>query len=402
MTSAGRASAVLSAGQTTGSATVGVTVDHQTVTNSATIMLPQMSVDHASLQFAATTLSTAFTSVTSPQIVHLVQSGAGPVTWAAVSNQPWLVVSPTSGSGSASLNVSVQFVPGLASSQAGTITLTFTGAGNSAGPVGVTLNTIAAPAAPFRSFDTPADGSTGLSGSIAVTGWALDDVQVTSVGICRDAVAPEVMVPDSRCANQPKIFIGNAVFIDGARPDVQAQFPKYPLSSRGGWGYLMLTNFLPNLGTGTYNLYAYANDSDGHTTLLGWKTISCANSTSTTPFGAIDTPGQGETVSGSGYANFGWVLSAAPSFADPPDGGTVSVFIDGASVGTPVGWAARSDLTSLFPAAQFPGINKALGVYGLDTTAFANGLHTIAWIVTNNTGTTAGVGSRFITIATGR
>ena len=36
---------------------------------------------------------------------------------------------------------------------------------------------------------------------------------------------------------------------------------------------------------------------------------STTNSTATAPFGAIDTPGQGETISGSNYANFGWVLS---------------------------------------------------------------------------------------------
>ena len=401
LTSAGKASSLFTAGLAAGSAALSATVDNQTVTTSLPVVLPQVSVDHAALQFAAATVATAFAAATSPQAVHLTQSGAGPVTWNAVSNQPWLVVSPVSGTGSATLQVSVQFVPGLASLETGSITLTFTGTGNSAGPIGVTLNTIAAPAAPFGSFDTPADGSTGLAGSIAVTGWALDDVQVSNVAICRDAISPETVVLDARCGSQPKIYIGDAVFIDGARPDVQAFYSTYPVSSRAGWGYLMLTNFLPNLGDGTYNLYAYAHDTDGHSTLLGSKTITCANSASTTPFGAIDTPAQGETIHGAAYANFGWVLSPAPSFADPPDGGTVSVFIDGTNVGSPAGWAARPDLTAVFPAAQFPGISRALGLYGVDTTAFANGLHTIAWIVTNNAGTTAGVGSRFITISNG-
>ncbi len=60
-----------------------------------------------------------------------------------------------------------------------------------------------------------------------------------------------------------------------------------------GWGYLLLTNFLPSQGNGTFTLYAYADDVDGYTTLLGSKTITCTNATATAPFGAIDTPAQG-------------------------------------------------------------------------------------------------------------
>jgi len=396
-----KASDVFTAGAGVGSASLSVTVDNQTLTSAVPVVLPQVTVDHNALSFAASTNGLSFLTKTAAQTVRLTQTGIGPVTWTAVANSPWLVVSPASGSGSATLTVSVQFQYGLAESQIGSVSLTFTGAGNTAGPIGVTLTTLVAPTAPFGSFDTPQDGSTGLSGSIAVSGWALDDLQVTGVAICRDAVTGESATPDARCSSQPKIFIGNAVFIDGARPDVQAIYSAYPLSSRAGWGYLMLTNFLPNLGNGAYTIYAYASDADGHSGLLGSKTIACANSLSATPFGAIDTPGQGDTVSGIAYANFGWVLAPAPAFADPPDGGAVSVFIDGASVGSPAAWAARPDLTALFPSLQFPGISKALGVFGLDTTKLSNGLHTIAWIVTSTGGATGGVGSRFFNVANG-
>jgi len=37
---------------------------------------------------------------------------------------------------------------------------------------------------PFGFFETPLDGST-LSGSFPVTGWALDDIEVVKVEICR-------------------------------------------------------------------------------------------------------------------------------------------------------------------------------------------------------------------------
>ena len=62
----------------------------------------------------------------------------------------------------------------------------------------------------------------------------------------------------------------------------------------------------------------------------------------------------------------------------------------------PGGWNQRADLTASFPG--YPGIDTALGVFGLNTLAFANGLHTIAWVVTDNGGVTAGVGSRFFSI----
>src|SRR5262249_45253901 len=163
------------------------------------------------------------------------------------------VVSPTSGSGSATLTVSVQFAAGLAATQSGNITLTFSGPSNTTGPIAVTLNrlTSTTSAAPVGSFDTPANNAAGATGSTARTGWALDDVEVTRVRILRDPVAPE---PAGQL-----IFIGNATFVDGARPDVAQTFPGAPRNTRGGWGYLLLTNFLPNTGNGTYTLYAFAD-----------------------------------------------------------------------------------------------------------------------------------------------
>ena len=99
--------------------------------------------------------------------------------------------------------------------------------------------------------------------------------------------------------------------------------------------------------------------------------------------------------------NYGWVLSPAPRRADPTSGGRVQVFIDAVPVGSPGGWTSRSDLSTYFPVAQYPGINRALGVFTLDTRTLSNGVHTIAWGVTDNANGTAGVGSRYFTVANG-
>ena len=71
-------------------------------------------------------------------------------------------------------------------------------------------------AAPFGSFDYPANGTSGLSGSVALQGWALDDYQVTKIEIYRDPVAGETPGPNG------KMYVGDAVQVPGLRPDVEA------------------------------------------------------------------------------------------------------------------------------------------------------------------------------------
>lgn len=243
--------------------------------------------------------------------------------------------------------------------------------------------------APFGTIDTPADGATGVTGSIAVTGWALDDSEVTQVRIMRDPVAGEPA--DAR------VFIGNAVFVSGARPDVATIYPSYPFHDRAGWGYLLLTNMLPGAGNGTFRLHAYADDGNGRTTLLGSRTITCANGEATQPFGAIDTPAQGATVSGI-YVNFGWALTPQPKMI-PADGSTITVFVDGVAMGHPAYGQFRSDVAALFPSLR--NSNGAVGAFQLDTTSLANGLHSIAWVVTDDSGASEGIGSRYFIVQNG-
>jgi hypothetical protein len=149
----------------------------------------------------------------------------------------------------------------------------------------------------------------------------------------------------------------------------------------------------PNHGNGQFRLYAYADDVDGHSTLLGFRTLTFDNAASVLPFGTIDTPGQGETVSGT-VINFGWALSSA---LIPTDGSTIDVFVDGVASGRPIYNTFRSDIATLFPA--FPNSNGAIGYFLLDMTRLSNGLHTIAWVVRDGAGQTQGIGSRFFTVA---
>lgn len=350
-----------------------------------------MTADRSSLSFGAVIGATVIGTGT--ERVRLTQDAASPpVMWAVGANVPWLLVTPSGGNGSGAFNVSIQPNAGLnLGVNVGSVTVFM---GNSTTPlvIDVVLTRYApgASSPPSGVVETPADGATGVTGSLAVTGWALDDVEVSRVRVMRDPVAGE---------GPGQVFIGDAVLVDGARPDVAAANPAVPRSGRAGWGYLLLTNFLPNQGNGTFRLHAFADDKEGHSTLLGTRTITCANSSATKPFGAIDTPAQGEIVSGTNYTNFGWVLASGPAFADPPDGGTVTAFIDGVPIGDPAGWTSRADLTAFFPAGTYPGVSKALGAIGFDTTTLANGVHTLFWVVTASNGQQDGIGSRYFTVA---
>jgi hypothetical protein len=239
---------------------------------------------------------------------------------------------------------------------------------------------------PFGSLDAPVNGAQ-VSGSIAVGGWALDDLEVRRVQIFRDPVAGEPAV---------QTFIGTAVFIAGARPDVRAAYPAYPLNDRGGWGFLILTNTLPNQGNGTFRIYAYAEDAEGARTLLGARTIVANNAAATLPFGAIDTPGQGETIAGSGYLNWGWALTPQPKII-PTDGSTIQVYVDGVPRGTVTYNLFRPDVSGLFPGLANSG--GPVGYRVLDTTALAEGQHTIAWVVVDSQGAANGIGSRYFSVA---
>jgi uncharacterized repeat protein (TIGR01451 family) len=322
------------------------------------------------------------TLITSTQTVAVnFVNGLGS-SWTASSNQPNIIVSPTSGTGSGSIQVTAS------AGASGTITVT--AAGSPGSPQQIQVNvTSATPAAPFGSFDTPANNTTGIAGAIPVTGWALDNIEVSTVGIWREPVTGEPVQSNGL------VFIGSAVLVADARPDVQTSFPSTPWAYRAGWGYMLLTNFLPG-GNGTFRLHAIAVNKAGQSVDLGTRVIAVDNAHAAKPFGTIDTPGQGATVSGNAYVNFGWALTQNPHCI-PADGSSITVFVDGVTMGHPSYNQPRSDISTLFPGLC--NSNGAIGFFYIDTTQLANGVHTIAWVASDNVGHVDGLGSRYFTVA---
>ncbi|HEY3442610.1 MAG TPA: peptidoglycan DD-metalloendopeptidase family protein [Paludibaculum sp.] len=348
------------------------------------------SLSPAALNFAAPVGSAALTA---PQVITVTGSG-GINTWTATSDKPWLRVTPIPGQRNGRFAVSIlrSALPPLGI-YTGTVTITAGAAYAGSLALPCTLSMKPFTSAPFGTLETPADGATGLAGSVAVTGWALDDIGVSKVTIWRDPVGSEGVYPNGL------VYIGDATFVSGARPDVEASQPGLPAAYRAGWGYLLLTNALPGPpgkgGNGAFKVHAFAVDEEGNQTKLGARTLTVDNKSSVRPFGSVDSPAPGETISGASFPNSGWALTPQPSLI-PADGSTIWVNIDGVNVAHPQYGGARGDVASIFPG--FTNSLTSAGVYTLDTTKYANGTHTIAWVVVDNLNHADGIGSRFFEI----
>src|SRR5206468_2848243 len=174
------------------------------VTGSTT---PTMSLSRTSLKFGV-----SGSLVTDPQSITVAFSGNLGVSWTVSSNQPNITVSPSSGAGSGTFQVTAT------AGASGTVTVTAPGAINSPLQVQVSVANVT-PASAYGSFDTPVNNTTGIAGAIAVTGWALDNIEVSKVDIWRERVGNEPV------ASNGLVYIGDAVFVAGARPDVETAYP---------------------------------------------------------------------------------------------------------------------------------------------------------------------------------
>ena len=348
------------------------------------------------------------TAVTSPQEVAITFTGASSA-WTATSDQPWLQLSNASATDNGRLVAAVvnpNNVIGGSLLLTATITVRPSRSSNVSIsiPVQLTIRQSAATVTPFGGFDTPTNGATGLQGSFAVTGWALDDIGIDRVEIWRNLVPGESTIPFNSPGHpgHGKVFIATGFFLNGARPDVQAAYSTFPQAHRAGWGYLLLTWGLWNQGNGAYTLYAFAFDMEGNSTTLGTRTIQVSNQTGTKPFGAIDTPAYGQTVSG-GFWNYGWALTPNPNSTDPRTcaiaDGNVFVSIDSGPLVAVSYGDLRPDIASWFPG--FSNGVGAGGAYYIDTRALTNGTHQIGWYVVDNCGRADGLGSRFFSVLNG-
>jgi hypothetical protein len=332
--------------------------------------------------------------VSPPEPVQLTNVEDPDAQWTVTTSQSWLRASAASGTTPETMSFSIDpaeaasLPPGV---YAATATYLSSIAPVTPRRVQVSLRItdgLSATAMPGGFVDTPLQNAAGLSGAVAVGGWAIDDVGIRRVQVYRNAVGAET---------PGDVYLGDASRVRGARPDVVAAFPGRPEITRAGWGFMILSNMLPDGGNGMFTLSAVAEDIEGHRTLIGQRTVTFDNTNSIFPFGTIDFPSQGGTMSGT-YANQGWAL-AQPGRFIPFDGTTLRLFIDGvqqpnaASYNNP-----RPDVAALFPSPPYANSGGPAAQFTIDTTAFANGVHTIVWTARDDAGVTQGIGSRYVDI----
>ena len=100
--------------------------------------------------------------------------------------------------------------------------------------------------------------------------------------------------------------------------------------------------------------------------------------------------------------NFGWGLDAEGQrrhdVQDPGDGRAGVDRLRAAAAGRRSA-TSRTDIAGAFPG--FSNSAAAGGHFMFDTTALANGVHTIGWLITDDCNRADGVGSRFFTVQNG-
>lgn len=359
--------------------TINITLEKDIVATAIYTGIPVLEVNRGLINFASDTAG----NISPGEELLITNSGTGSMNWTISSDTSWLSCTPDTGLDNGAVTISVNTGGMLPGSYSGTLKVTSPQAPDTIPEIAVTLNVYRAgeTGVPFGHFATPINGST-VASSIPVTGWVLDDMGIVGVKIYRQE-------------QSGLAFIGDAMLVEGARPDVEVYYTGYPGNSRAGWGYMLLTNFLPGNGNGTFEIVAIATDIEGNQQVLGSKTIYCDNLHAIKPFGAIDTPAQGGTASGLGYINFGWVLTPQPNII-PIDGSTIYVWVDGVKIGNVSYNHYRSDIATLFPG--YLNSQGAVGHYFLDTSKYENGVHTIQWTATDNAGNSDGIGSRYFTV----
>ena len=452
-----------------GSYTVSATASDGSLSDSHTFTwtVTKMTVKPTSLRFNATKAGAngKLTSATPAQWLR-VQAVQGLV-WTATADQPWLLVKSGPGVGNGMFKVKIVNPDNvLGGSTDLTATITVTPQDPEVSPVTVPVSltivqrqTVATD--PVGQVDLPLEDAT-VQGSLTVSGWVLDAAGTARVTVYRNCVTGDApgacepvvaLSPGGDCCDFAGVALGEATIVPGARPDVEPAFADGRAADQAGWGLQVLTNLLPRTtspearagGEGPLTLYVVATDDEGGRALLtraatteacasGSAAITMANDTIARPFGAIDSPQSGATVSGV-VPVAGWALTPddGTGILIPPSGQTMVTFVDGAAVAprvrynqcraagspqVPAGVLCDDDIANLFgtrtPDLPFlqrtanPSVFRnldagrgAIGVAQVSTQMLVDGLHTITWSVTDSAGRTEAVGSRLVTVRNG-
>jgi parallel beta-helix repeat protein len=241
--------------------------------------------------------------------------------------------------------------------------------------VTVTVNN----SAPTVWIDSPAAKAT-VSGTVTVSGWALDNLSATGTAI----TGVQVLVDGAA--------VGSATY-GTARADVCNLLPGRPGCPNVGYTFALNTS---SWSAGPHVITVSATDSDGIGE-VGLATVTVSTVVGATPPVVwIDTPVAGATVSGPVTVS-GWALDNLSAVGTAIS--SVQVLVDGAVVGNATYGTSRPDVCNILPGR--PGCPNVGYTFTLNSGTLTLGPHTITVKATDSDGTPdAGVASATVTIQT--
>jgi hypothetical protein len=239
-----------------------------------------------------------------------------------------------------------------------TVTATDTDAIPDTATANVTVTVSAVP--PSVSIDSPVSGSV-LSGSVQVSGWALDNTSVIGTAIS----TVQVKVDGT--------FVGNATYGIN-RSDACVAYPGRPGCPNVGFSYSLN---LASISPGPHTITVSATDSDGTPDIGSSQVaITVAN---IPPSVYIDSPAPGLVLSGIVNVT-GWALDNTSVIGTAIS--SVQVKVDGVVVGAATYGTSRPDVCTAY--AGRPGCPNVGFTYALNTATLFPGTHLLTVSATDS------------------
>jgi N-acetylmuramoyl-L-alanine amidase len=189
------------------------------------------------------------------------------------------------------------------------------------------------------------------------------------------------------------------VFVDGnsvgtatlglARPDVASAYGRSDFTN-SGWSFQMSTNALT---TGTHTVTARAAGPSGTAPLMGSKTVNIT--TQGQEIGSVDLAGNASGVGTVGKGQTLYVWGWATDTASGAPVQSVTVFVDGSSVGTATLGLVRSDVASAYGRSDYTNSGWS---FQMSTGALSLGQHTVTASAMGPSGTGQLAASRTVNI----
>ncbi len=232
---------------------------------------------------------------------------------------------------------------------------------------------LACPSQTLGSIDVPVDGAT-VSGYVQVIGFALDGNLVSNVDVFVDGTDEANRVSTAGGAN-----------INLPRPDVIQFFPQYG-GTVGKYPGYEASFKASRFSNGAHTVYVRITDVSGCAYFLTPRAIKIDNARNQPPFGGVDFPLPDSGVSANGVLTVaGWAL-------DDRKVDHVDVFVDGLIERQAVTGIYRADVAANYP--DNPQAIVAGFVLNIDSTRYANGVHTVTVKAVDDQGQQGLLGSR--------